>query len=96
LKSEKEWIKKSFDSNRISTPMRSSTDAIGMAIGEFIGTTIAPRTLGSMGDMYGLRTIFLVAGISTTGAFLITLGLTETGKPIQPCIFAGRPTGADR
>jgi len=58
----------------------ATTTAIGMAIGELIGTTIAPRILGSLGDMYGLRTIFLVAGISTTIAFFITLGLTETRK----------------
>ena len=59
----------------------ATTTAIGMATGELIGTTIAPRILGELGDMYGLRTIFLVAGISTTIAFLLTFGLTETRKP---------------
>jgi hypothetical protein len=52
-----------------------------MATGELIGTTIAPRILGELGDVYGLRTIFLVAGISTTIAFLLTFGLMETRKP---------------
>jgi sugar phosphate permease len=56
----------------------ATTTAIGMAIGEFFGTAIAPRILGSLGDMYGLRTIFLVAAISTILAFFITFGLTET------------------
>jgi MFS family permease len=51
-----------------------------MAIGELFGTAITPRILGSLGDMYGLRTIFLVGGISTLLAFLITFGLTETRK----------------
>ena len=59
----------------------ATTTAIGMATGELIGTTIAPRILGELGDMYGLRTIFLVASISTTIAFLLTFGLTETRKP---------------
>ncbi len=59
----------------------ATTTAIGMATGELIGTTIAPRILGELGDMYGLRTIFLVAGISTTIAFLLTFGLKETLKP---------------
>jgi len=45
-----------------------------MAIGELFGTAIAPRILGSLGDMYGLRTIFLVGAISTTIAFIITFG----------------------
>lgn len=58
----------------------ATTTAIGMAIGELIGTTIAPRILGSLGDMYGLRTIFVVSGISMTIAFLFTLGLSETRK----------------
>jgi predicted MFS family arabinose efflux permease len=58
----------------------ATTTAIGMAIGELFGTTIAPRILGSLGDMYGLRTIFLVAGISTLIAFFVTFGLTETRK----------------
>jgi MFS family permease len=51
-----------------------------MAIGELFGTAIAPRILGSLGDRYGLRTIFLVGGISTLMAVLVTFGLTETGK----------------
>ena len=59
----------------------ATTTAIGMATGELIGTTIAPRILGELGDMYGLRTIFLVAGISITAAFLLTFGLRETRKP---------------
>jgi ACS family hexuronate transporter-like MFS transporter len=59
----------------------ATTTAIGMATGELIGTTIAPRILGELGDVYGLRTIFLVAGISTTIAFLLTFGLRETRKP---------------
>jgi ACS family hexuronate transporter-like MFS transporter len=59
----------------------ATTTAIGMAIGEFFGTSIAPRILGSLGDMYGLRTIFLVGTISTMIAFFITFALTETRKP---------------
>jgi predicted MFS family arabinose efflux permease len=58
----------------------ATTTAIGMAIGELFGTSIAPRILGSLGDMYGLRTIFLVGAISTAFAFILTFGLTETGK----------------
>jgi MFS family permease len=58
----------------------ATTTAIGMAIGELFGTTIAPRILGSLGDMYGLRTIFLVGSISTLIAFFISFGLTETRK----------------
>ena len=54
----------------------ATATAIGMAIGELVGTTIAPRILGSLGDIYGLKMIFLVGGISTTIAFLITFGLT--------------------
>jgi predicted MFS family arabinose efflux permease len=65
--------------------LAATATAIGMAIGELIGTTIAPRILGSLGDMYGLRTIFLVGGVSTTIAFLLTFSLTETrkGKQLQ-------------
>ena len=58
----------------------ATTTAIGMAIGELFGTTIAPRILGSLGDMYGLRTIFLVGAVSTVIAFFVSFGLTETGK----------------
>jgi MFS transporter, ACS family, hexuronate transporter len=58
----------------------ATTTAIGMAIGELFGTSITPRILGSLGDMYGLGTIFLVGGISNMLAFFITFGLTETGK----------------
>ena len=58
----------------------ATTTAIGMAIGELFGTSITPRILGSLGDIYGLKTIFLVGGISTTIAFFITFALTETGK----------------
>ena len=58
----------------------ATTTAIGMAIGELFGTSIAPRILGSLGDMYGLRTIFLVGAVSNLIAFIITFGLTETGK----------------
>jgi len=58
----------------------ATTTAIGMAIGELFGTAIAPRILGSLGDRYGLRTIFLVGGISTLIAVWVTFGLTETGK----------------
>jgi MFS transporter, ACS family, hexuronate transporter len=58
----------------------ATTTAIGMAIGELFGTAIAPRVLGSLGDRYGLRTIFLVGAVSTTIAFLITFGLIETGQ----------------
>ena len=61
----------------------ATTTAIGMAIGEFFGTAIAPRILGSLGDMYGLRTIFLVAAISTIIAFFISFGITETRKPVR-------------
>ena len=59
----------------------ATTTAIGMAIGELFGTTIAPRILGSLGDLYGLRTIFLVGAVSSIIAFFITFGLTETLKP---------------
>jgi len=58
----------------------ATTTAIGMAIGELFGTAITPRILGSLGDLYGLKTIFLVGAVSTTIASLITFGLTETGK----------------
>ena len=58
----------------------ATTTAIGMAIGELFGTAIAPRILGSLGDMYGLKTIFLVGAITNLIAFLITFSLTETGK----------------
>jgi ACS family hexuronate transporter-like MFS transporter len=58
----------------------ATTTAIGMATGEFFGTSIGPRILGSLGDIYGLRTIFLVGTISTLIAFFITFALTETGK----------------
>jgi MFS family permease len=57
----------------------ATTTAIGMAIGEFFGTALAPRILGSLGDMYGLRTIFLVGAVTTTIAFSLTFALTETG-----------------
>jgi predicted MFS family arabinose efflux permease len=59
----------------------ATTTAIGMAIGELFGTTIAPRILGSLGDIYGLRTIFLVGTVTSSIAFLITFALTETRKP---------------
>jgi hypothetical protein len=49
-----------------------------MAIGELFGTSIAPWILGSLGDIYGLRTIFLVGGVSTLIAFVLTFWLTET------------------
>lgn len=58
----------------------ATTTAIGMAIGELIGTTIAPRILGSMGDIYGLRTIFLVGAVTALIAFIISFGITETVK----------------
>ena len=58
----------------------ATTTAVGMAIGELFGTAIAPRILGSLGDRYGLRTIFLVGGISTLSAVFVTFGLRETGK----------------
>jgi MFS transporter, ACS family, hexuronate transporter len=61
----------------------ATTTAIGMAIGEFFGTAITPRLLGSLGDMYGLRTIFLVGTISTLIAFFITFALTETRQSEQ-------------
>jgi predicted MFS family arabinose efflux permease len=60
----------------------ATTTAIGMAIGELFGTSIAPGVLGSLGDTYGLRTIFLVGAISTLIAFFITFALTETGKAV--------------
>lgn len=56
----------------------ATTTAIGMAIGELFGTAITPRILGSLSDLYGLRTIFLVGGVSTLLAFFITFALTET------------------
>jgi ACS family hexuronate transporter-like MFS transporter len=58
----------------------ATTTAIGMAIGEFFGTSIGPRILGSLGDMYGLKTIFLVGAVCSAIAFLITFALTETRK----------------
>lgn len=58
----------------------ATTTAIGMAIGEFFGTSIAPRVLGSLADTYGLKTIFLVGAVSTGVAFILTFSLTETGK----------------
>ena len=58
----------------------ATTTAIGMAIGELIGTAFMPGILGSLGDMYGLRTIFLVGAVSTLAAFLLTFSLRETGK----------------
>jgi MFS family permease len=61
----------------------ATTTAIGMAIGELFGTAITPRILGSLSDMYGLRTIFLVGGASTILAFFITFALTETRKAIS-------------
>jgi MFS family permease len=64
----------------VPSSIAATTTAIGMAIGELFGTAITPRILGSLGDMYGLRTIFLVGGISTIVAFLITFGVTETLK----------------
>jgi predicted MFS family arabinose efflux permease len=67
----------------VPSSIAATTTAIGMAIGEFFGTAITPRILGSLGDMYGLRTIFLVGGISTIVAFLITFALTETMKKSQ-------------
>ena len=64
----------------VPSSIAATTTAIGMAIGELFGTAIAPRILGSLGDIYGLRTIFLVGGISTMFAFFITFALTETNK----------------
>jgi MFS transporter, ACS family, hexuronate transporter len=58
----------------------ATTTAIGMAIGEFFGTAIAPQVLGSLGDRYGLRSIFLVAAISSLIAFFITFALKETRR----------------
>ena len=58
----------------------ATTTAIGMATGELFGTSIAPGILGWLGDLYGLRTIFLVGAVSTLLALFLTLGLTETGK----------------
>lgn len=58
----------------------ATATAIGMTIGELFGTTLAPQILGSLGDMYGLKTVFLVGAISNLIAFFITLGLTEPGK----------------
>jgi MFS family permease len=64
----------------VPNSIAATATAIGMAIGELFGTAIAPRILGSLGDMYGLRTIFLVGGISTILAFFTTFALTETNK----------------
>lgn len=58
----------------------ATTTAIGMAVGELFGTTLAPHILGALGDIYGLKTIFLVAAVSALIAFLISFGITETGK----------------
>jgi ACS family hexuronate transporter-like MFS transporter len=62
----------------VPASIAATTTAIGMAIGELFGTAITPRILGSLGDMYGLRTIFLVGAISTTIASCITFALSET------------------
>jgi ACS family hexuronate transporter-like MFS transporter len=64
----------------VPAAIAATTTAIGMAIGELIGTTIAPRILGSLGDLYGLRMIFLVGAVSAIIAFFISFGITETGK----------------
>lgn len=64
----------------VPPPMAATATAIGMAIGELFGTTIAPKYLGLLGDMYGLRTIFLVSAVSTIIAFFISFGIKETGK----------------
>jgi sugar phosphate permease len=61
----------------------ATTTAIGMAIGELFGTSLAPYVLGRLGDLYGLRTIFLVGTISSLIAFFITFALTET-RGLQP------------
>jgi MFS family permease len=77
----------------VPASIAATTTAIGMAIGELFGTSITPRILGSLGDMYGLRTIFLVGGVSTLLAFLITFGLTETrgaGTEKKPAFPAAR------
>ena len=58
----------------------ATTTAIGMATGELFGTSIAPGILGWLGDLYGLRTIFLVGAFSTLIAVFLTFGLKETGK----------------
>jgi predicted MFS family arabinose efflux permease len=58
----------------------ATTSAIGMATGELFGTAIAPRILGTLGDMYGLRTIFLVGTITSIIAFFTTFSLIETRK----------------
>jgi len=60
----------------------ATTTAIGMAIGELFGTAIMPSILGLLGDMYGLRTIFLVGTISTFIAFIITFALSETSQTV--------------
>jgi MFS transporter, ACS family, hexuronate transporter len=67
----------------------ATTTAIGMALGEFFGTSLAPRILGSLGDKYELRIIFLAGGLCATAAFFITLGLTETRKVKQERDIAG-------
>jgi MFS transporter, ACS family, hexuronate transporter len=56
----------------------ATTSAIGMATGELFGTAIAPRVLGTLGDMYGLKTIFLVGTITSILAFFVTFYLIET------------------
>jgi ACS family hexuronate transporter-like MFS transporter len=58
----------------------ATTTAIGMALGELFGTSLGPRILGELGDIYELRIIFLVAGVCAAAAFLISFGLTETRK----------------
>jgi MFS family permease len=59
----------------------ATVTAIGMALGELFGTSLAPRFLGELGDMYALKVIFLVGGICATIAFFITFALKETRKP---------------
>ena len=51
-----------------------------MAIGELFGTSMAPRILGSLGDIYGLRTIFLVGTVTSIIAFFLTFALIETRR----------------
>jgi len=61
----------------------ATTTAIGMAIGELFGTSMAPRILGSLGDIYGLRTIFLVGTVTSIIAFFLTFALIETRR-VEP------------
>jgi hypothetical protein len=61
----------------LRTDLLPTATATGRAIGELFGTLTAPRIPGSLGNMYGLRIIFLIASTARLSSFFITFGLTE-------------------